>query len=33
MLEMVGGANANNGPYLGYATLAYSVSMLIFTEN
>ena len=28
MLEMVGGVNANNAPYLGYATLAYSVSKI-----
>ena len=28
MLELVGGVNANNGPYLGYATLAYSVSKI-----
>lgn len=28
MLEMVGGVNASNAPYLGYATLAYSVSKI-----
>lgn len=28
MLELIGGENANNGPYLGYATFAYSVSKI-----
>jgi hypothetical protein len=28
MVELIGGENASNGPYLGYATFAYSVSKI-----
>jgi hypothetical protein len=28
LMELIGGENAQNGPYLGYATLAYSVESI-----